>query len=247
MAEGLADRGFDNLIIPLGCFFILSRLMDLETPALAGRFLAAAVMMAVVLTGSRWSTLSGGALLGSALLGYGCAVLGGWQFLLPPLGIFVCHVVTTRRHHFVGVFDHRLDAVLSHAIGCLPWVIAVERGWVEPLTGLAGVSFAMAMQLGILDMATHWWLKNRPATVLRSVSKGWLFAALPGLIWFWPDYERLLIPVAVALASTAAAVAIFKQVKPQEFRHPTRLWLLKGFAALIASFPAFLLQHSQLR
>jgi phytol kinase len=242
MAEGLADRGFDNLIIPLGCFFILSRLMELETTALAGRFLAAAVMMAIVLTGSRWSTLSGGALLGSALLGYGCAVMGDWRFLLPPLGIFVCHLATTRKNRLVGVFDHRLDAVLAHAIGCLPWVILAERGVIDHLTGLAGLSFAMAVQLGMLDMATHWWLKNRPAALGRSVTKGWLFAAVPGLVWFWPEYGRLLIPVMAALVSTSVAVAIFRRVKPQEFRHPTRLWLVKGFTALLASLPALMLE-----
>lgn len=242
MAEGLADRGFDNLIIPLGCFFVLARLLPLENPALVVRLAAAVLLLVLVLSGSRWSTLSGGALLGAALLGYACAILGDVRFALPPIGVFVCHVFITRKNRLVGVFDHRLDAVVSHAIGCLPWVILVERGLIDPLTGLAGVSFAMATQLGILEAATVWWVQQRPATVRQALTRGWLFAALPGLIGFWPGYGRLAVPAGVALATTAMAIAMFRPVRPQEFRHPTRLWLIKGFAALLSSSPALLLK-----
>jgi len=241
MAEGLADRGFDNLIIPLGSFFVLARLIPLETSPLVVRFVVASALLSLVLSGSRWSTLSGGALLGCSLLGYGCAIMADFRFALPAVGIFVCHLVTTRKNRFVGVFDHRLDAVLSHAIGCLPWVILVERKIISDSMGLLGVSIAMASQLGILDMATYWWLRQRPSPIWRSMTKGWAFAALPGLVWFWPDYSRLCLPLTIALVTTAIAISAFRSVRPQDYFHPTRLWLLKGFVALLSSLPALLL------
>jgi phytol kinase len=240
MAEGLADRGFDNLIIPLGCFFVLSRLLPLDEPALVGRFVVALLLLALVLSGARWSTLSGGALLGCVLLGYACAILADWRFMLPPCGVFVCHLMVTRKNQFVGVFDHRLDAVLSHAIGCLPWVLLAERGVVSHETGLAGVSFAMAAELGILDMATIWWRDGKPATLLHSFKKGWLFAALPGLVWMWPDYRGLALPVALAMVATVLAVMLFRPVRVQDFKRPTLLWVIKGFVSLAASLPALL-------
>jgi len=241
MAEGLADRGFDNLIIPLGSFFVLARLIPLETSPLVVRFVVASGLLALVLSGSRWSTLSGGALLGCSLLGYGCAIMADFRFALPAVGIFICHLVTTRKNRFVGVFDHRLDAVLSHAIGCLPWVVLVERKIISDSMGLLGVSIAMASQLGILDMATYWWIHQRPSPIWRSMAKGWAFAALPGLVWFWPDYSLLLLPLAFAMVTTAIAVWVFRSVKPQDYFHPTRLWLLKGCVALLSSIPALLL------
>lgn len=241
MAEGLADRGFDNLIIPLGSFFVLARLVPLDTAHLVVRFVVASGVLVLVLSGSSWSTLSGGALLGCALLGYGCAIMADFRFALPAVGIFICHLVTTRKNRFVGVFDHRLDAVLSHAIGCMPWVILVERRIISDSMGLAGVSFAMASQLGILDMATYWWLRQRPSPLWRSMVKGWAFAALPGLVWFWPDYSPLALPVLVALLTTAIAISAFRSVRPQDYFHPTGLWLLKGFVALLSSLPALLL------
>ncbi|RYD18264.1 MAG: hypothetical protein EOP88_23200, partial [Verrucomicrobiaceae bacterium] len=84
MAEGFSDRGFDNLVIPVGCFFMLEKLLPLEMPSLVGRLVVLVLLLVLVLTGSRWSTLNGGALLGSVLLGYGCAVIGDWRFALPP-------------------------------------------------------------------------------------------------------------------------------------------------------------------
>lgn len=241
MAEGLADRGFDNLVIPVGCYFVLARLIDLDAGPLAWRFVIAVFFLVLVLTGARWSTLSGGALLGCALLGYGCAVMADFRFMLPPLGVFFCHVFVTGKNRLVGVFDHRLDAVLSHAIGCMPWVIAVERGVLQAEVGLAGVSFAMATQLGILDMATHWWVHEKPAPLWRSLLKGWGFCAFPGLIWLWPGSTELLIAAALAVTTTACGVWIFRRIKPQEFRHPTRLWVFKGVVALLSSMPALVL------
>src|SRR5690606_14278775 len=101
-----------NLIIPIGCYFLLSRMLDSETAELIARFVAAVVLLAVVSLTSRWSTLSGSALIGGALLGYGCAILGDPRFVLPPLAVFAAHLVTTRRHRLSGRLDHRSDAVI---------------------------------------------------------------------------------------------------------------------------------------
>ncbi len=238
MGEGFSDRGFDNLVLPLGGVFVLQRLLELEVPSLVGRMLVLAALLFLVLRGSCWSTLSGAALLGSAMLGYACAVLADWRFALPPSAVFVCHLFTTRKHGLTGVFDHRLDAVLSHAIACLPWVIATQSKWIPVSTGLAGISFAMATQLAILDTATRSWLEGVFLKPMRSTLKGWLLAALPGLIWFWPDYRPLAMPVALGLIGTLISVGAFKWIAEHYRGHETGLWIIKGGLALVGSLPA---------
>lgn len=241
MAEGLSDRGFDNLVVPLGCFFVLARLLPLDTTALTGRFVAVNLLLALVIWGSRWSTLNGGALLGGALLGYGCAVIADWRFVLPPVAVFVWHVITIRRHHLGKSFDHRLDAVLAHAIGCLPWVVLAGNGTLPKLTGLAGVSFAMAALLAMLDTATLFWLGHLPQRPLRSALKGSCVAGLPGLVWLWPYYQRLVVPAGVALVTTMAATLVLNWIRPHYQGHTTRRWMITGLLALAASLPALLL------
>lgn len=241
MAEGISDRGFDNLVIPVGCFFLLEKLLPLEMPGLVGRFAVLALLLPLVLVGSRWSTLSGGALLGGVLLGYGCAVIADWRFALPLVAVFVCHVVTTRKHCLTGKFDHRLDAVLSHAITSLPWVIAADSGRIPVSAALAGVSFAMGAQLAILDTATRTWMQHLLATPGRSVMKGFLVASMPGLVWLWPEGLRLLPPVAAALGGMWLATLLFKRIHSSYRGHVTGLWIMEGLLALAASVPALLL------
>lgn len=241
MAEGISDRGFDNLVIPVGCFFLLEKLLPLEMPGLVGRFVVLALLLVLVLVGSRWSTLSGGALLGGVLLGYGCAVMADWRFALPLVAVFVCHVVTTRKHGLTGKFDHRLDAVLSHMIASLPWVIAAEFELVTMSVALAGVAFAMGAQLAILDTATRTWMPHLLATPLRSVIKGFLVASLPGLVWLWPEGARLLLPVTVAMCGMWLATLLFRRIHSKYRGHVTGLWIMEGLLALVASVPAFLL------
>jgi phytol kinase len=241
MAEGISDRGFDNLVIPVGCFFMLQKLLPLEMPGLVGRFVVLALLLGLVLVGSRWSTLSGGALLGGVLLGYGCAVIADWRFALPLVAVFVCHVVTTRKHRLTGKFDHRLDAVLSHTIACLPWVIAAEFEGVSMSVALVGVAFAMGAQLAILDTATRTWMPHLLATPMRSVMKGFLVASLPGLVWLWPEGASLLLPAAVALCGMWLVTLLFRSIHSRYRGHVTGLWIMEGLLALLASTPAFLL------
>lgn len=239
MAEGISDQGFDNLVIPVFSVFVLERLLHLESDALAWRFVVLVALLSLVLTGSRWSTLNGGALLGSALLGYGCAILAGWHFALPPAAVFVCHVAITRKHQLTRSYDHRLDAVLSHAIACLPWVLAAGMGWIPYIVGLAGISFAMMAQLAVLDVATRDTLGKDPQPLKASL-KGLLIAGMPGLVWLLRYHEYLLVPVAVAFFLTFQIAAHFKRLPVAWQNHVTGLWMLRGVMALLASLPALL-------
>ena len=239
MAEGFSDRGFDNIILPIGCHFVLYRLIDLEIPSLAGRFIVLALLLALVLTGSRWSSLSGAALLGSAMLGYGCAVLADWRYALPPSAIFICHLFTTRKRGLMKTMEHRLDVVTSHAIAAMPWVLASATKIIPPDVGLAGVSLAMATQLAQLDHSTR---RHIDASIqpLRSIVKGFAFAALPGLLWLLP--YPLLAPVgfAIAAAFLALPLSTFVGLKLRKTNDPA-FWMLKGTISLAASLPALLL------
>lgn len=242
MAEGISDRGFDNLIIPLGCHFILARLLASDMPHLVTRFAAAVILLGIVTAGARHSTLSGSSLIGGALLGYGCAILADPRFALPPLAIFISHLITTRRHRLTGVFDHRLDAVISHAIGCLTWSLAVDRSWVDPVTGLCGVSFSMAVQLAMADVATQTWLDSGKPRLLRATVKGWLVAGLPGLIWLWRDASRIAPALALVVLLTPLVCLLSHWIASRYAGSPTRLWMIKGSLSLLASTPALLLR-----
>jgi phytol kinase len=242
MAEGISDRGFDNLIIPLGCHLLLARFLASDMESMQVRLVAAIVLLGLVSWSSRWSTLSGSALIGAALLGYGCATLADPRFVLPLLAIFICHLITTRRHHLGTSFDHRLDAVICHAIGSLPWCLAVDRGMLDPRIALAGLSFAMAIQLTYADVATQHYLDPANVRFPRAVLKGWVAAGLPGLLWLWHHYAQLAVPTAIAIALTPPSAWFCHRLETRYRLSATPLWMIRGVVSLACSTPALMMR-----
>lgn len=238
MAEGLADRGFDNLILPPGVLLILVRLMPLGIVDLSIRTVSAGALLALVTAAARWSSLSGGALLGAALFGYGCATLADPRFVLPPVAMFLCHLAAMRRHDLKSRFDHRLDAVLSQALAAFPWVFTVTFNLLPTSIALAGVSFAIACQLALSDAATRWELEPRRLCAASSTVKGWLFAGLAGLLWLLPLTPSDGYAIGGGLLATLLATTTFHRIRSRFPGDTTGLWLLKGALALAASFPA---------
>lgn len=241
MAEGFSDRGFDNIILPLGCFFVLDRIIDLEIPSLVGRFIILALLLALVLTGSRWSSLSGAALLGSAMLGYGCAVLADWRYALPPSALFICHLFTTHKRGLMKTLEHRFDVVASLAIATMPWVLAASTEIIPRDVGLLGISLATAAQLAQLDHTTRRTI-DFAIQPLRSVAKGFLIAALPGLLWLLASPLPFALPVGISIILTFLALPASTLIGGK-FResHEPAFWFLKGTISLTASIPVLLL------
>ena len=110
----------------------------------------------------------------------------------------------------------------------------------DPDVGLAGISFAMASQLAMMKMATHWWLWGGPAGLAGTLAKGWVCAALPGLLWLWADARSLALPAGCAVAASFVWLGTNRNLRPQEARHATLMWVLQGFAALLCSLPALM-------
>lgn len=238
IGEGISDRGFDNLVLPIGAFFILQRLLPLESDALITRLVALAILFLLVLWGSRWSTLNGSSLLGGALLTYGCAILGTWQYALPPVALFMCHLHTSYTHQLNQRLVHSIIAVIGVTIACLPWLILHVNHWILTPTGLAGISFAMAALLTILDVTTWVYLRQTPPSFLLSTLKGWLIGGLPGLVWLIPDISKLALPMGLSIVATIVVAKIIHLIQGPEPKQ--QHWLIKGTLALLASLPALL-------
>jgi hypothetical protein len=235
MAEGMADRGFDNLVVPLLAAFVLERILPLGHAELGARLAAAVALVAFTTTVSRWSTLDGGALLGAALFGYACAVVADWRFVLPPLAVFACHLAVTRRHRLQPKFSHHLDAVLAHGVSCLPWVLMVDRGWLEVDTCLAGVSFAMGTQLALLDAVTRLRVPGLSGGTCLSVVNGWACGALPGLVWLWASWRLWAGPALGTAVVGGVMVALARKGDRSFARERTAERYVMGLLALAAS------------
>lgn len=123
MAEAIAWRGLDNLVIPLATYFLLEAFLHLSAAALAGQLLIVAGLGAVALAWRRRTTLNDGALMGCILAGYVILVLGGPLWLLAPLLLFVSYVPLTRPTPGDDPRSHNVRVVLSLASAGLVWLL----------------------------------------------------------------------------------------------------------------------------
>ncbi len=92
LLEAISWRGQDNLIIPIGMYFLLRFYLPLGTPALLTRLVLVAGLVVLMVLWRKRTTLSGSAILAGALAGYAVWAFGGWFWLFPPLLLFFVYV-----------------------------------------------------------------------------------------------------------------------------------------------------------
>ena len=122
LLESVAVRGLDNLLIPLGAFFLLQFYRNMEAAALLSLFGITTGMLGVMVLTRKWNGLDAGAILGGALLGYASFTLGGWLFLLPLFGFYGRHLFSVTLRPHLRSYRHGITAILSLTASAIPWI-----------------------------------------------------------------------------------------------------------------------------
>ncbi len=231
MAEGLADGGTDNLVLPLWVFFLVDRFLEIEAALLMPRCFAVVLMLALVITCGRASTLDGAALLGAGLLGYGLAVLGGWEFLVPVIGLFVAHLLTTWHRQLGGILRHGREPVFGVALATLPW--AAASPWIGDQAGILGCTLGATAMLLMMHCGTRAYLKCEGIAPLSVAIKVALLVFGPGLVLAgWPEvWPFALIGLAAGCGATWSEWRLRIRWRTDE----RGLWLMRGLLSLLAS------------
>ena len=235
LVEAISTGGLDNLLIPLGGHFLLSEYMTMPIATLGGRFILVVLLVTVVLTLRKRSSLNGGALLGAALFGYGSFALGGWSCFIIPLIIFLSHLHATRRVATKVDETHTLSAVLSLSATGLVWLVFGEPPIKAFALGLV-VHFAILSYntIAFLDLST-----STISNLWRSTAKAVLFCYLP-LVLLMPEMWVLaLCAIPITLVGTAC-FSYFYPARPKVSDSAGR-WVTQFIIATTASCFALLI------
>lgn len=167
MVEAVADRGFDNLTIPVAGYFLYDQLHRKTDEFLMWQVVVLVLLLLLLGIFHRKTTLTGGALQAAILLAYGCHALGDWRMMLPLLLVFAVHLWTTHRYKIASSLQHGLSIIVALSLPALLCLIAYQRDRID----LASCHWAMVTIAG-----THIGLMAR-ATVHRLKLKQSLMAA----------------------------------------------------------------------
>ncbi|MBB5352245.1 phytol kinase [Haloferula luteola] len=206
MAEGLSDRGLDNAVLPLWVFFLMQRFLGLEVNEVMVRCGVVVLMLLVILLVGRFSTLDGGALMASALLGYGLALLGGMGFLGVAMGLFAIHLFTTGHRQLGGVLRHGRESVFGAALAMLPW--AAAKPWIGREVAWLGCGAGAAAYLVMMHVGTRRHLGRKGVAPLAGLLKVLVVLGVPVVC---SDGFLSLTAVAIGLAGGAMGAWICAQ------------------------------------
>ncbi|HEV8379574.1 MAG TPA: hypothetical protein VGP99_12045 [Tepidisphaeraceae bacterium] len=242
LLEGIAWRGLDNLLIPLGAFILLNKYIWLTPRDLSIRFMVAFAWVLLVLSWRRLSSLNAAALLGAALVGYIASALGGWIWVLPPALLFVSYNTLFPRTEVDRTHAHTMHGVLATNLPGLLWLVLgntfkVEYPrqffWPYALTYAAHLAIIGFMRLRHVTSTA-----NPAAHFLRSLLLSWLLLFIPSTIafiaWYWPvDRYIAAAQSCLAIVGIGLALFLFARTEPKLETMPTDTarWLRQALYA----------------
>ena len=237
LLEGVAWRGADNLLVPLGAFILLRAFLRMDQVALAECLAVAAACLAFTMVWRRRSTLDGGAVLSAALVLYVAWALGGWRWLLAPATNLAAYAILWPRTERERLRGHNTHAVVSVAAAGLVWLFLQQT--VERVNFFYPYTLAFAVHLAIIGVVRLRRLYPQLSTLTLLATcafKGWLLLFVPYVAVTGAEGLHLAL-AGLALPFVAAAAGAFYVTQPGILDCPADLprWVRQGGYAALAS------------
>ncbi len=240
LLEAISWRGQDNLIIPIGMYFLLSLYLPLDAAALALRFLLIFGLVIFVLMWRKRTTLSDSAILAGALSGYAVWAFGGWFWLCPPVLLFLVYVLLPSFPKESRPVQN-LHAVTRVMAGGFLWMVLA---YVLNADLIGPYLLCMAAHTGnIITARLRVVCEDIP--IWRVFAMGWivptvLFSALAGvgvLLNVFPPGAIAWVPAAVLVSLAAFVPSWPLEHTPSQ---NARIWLSETAIAFLASVLALI-------
>jgi phytol kinase len=233
--EAIAWAGLDNLVLPLVSYLLLKNYLDSPVPELVNRLIISAVLSLIIVVYRRRTTLQGSAVFGAFLVGYISWALGGWEWLLPPLLVFLTYPLLSPPREKNRERIHNIHAVICVASAGLLWLFLSDifnrPDFLFPYT------LAFSAHLAIIAVARL--KRDYPTTTAGTlltlcILKAWLLL-FGSYLFTQGTSAATLQATAIGLLGTALAALVFYLTQPGMHDCPTntpRWWRQATDAAL---------------
>lgn len=235
MFEAIAWRGLDNLFIPVGAFIVLKTHMLLGLEELCLRLGLLSFLSLFIFFMRRNSTLNGGGIIGSALFCYFAYTVGGIEWVIMPMLLFLSYRFLLPERFRQIQSTHNVYAVISVASVGVFWLLLTMVSNSETFIFPYMLTFgAHAAIIATAHLRYTSFSKHRVFTLLYAVLKAWCLMAIP-MIFINPSVQTIylsifLAPFCIGIPTVLFYVANSTTVKP--FTRPSRWWKQASFAAL---------------
>ncbi|HXF64625.1 MAG TPA: hypothetical protein VNK95_23540 [Caldilineaceae bacterium] len=244
LLDAIAWWGLDNLLIPVLTFLMLRVFLRLDAATLTLQLVVTVAMMAFVLFWRKRTTLNDSAVLATVVYGYLCWTLGGWQWLLPPLLLFLSYNVLSPSDVKQDSRPYTVQVVLGVGAVGMVWLMLAAASNSPGLYYPYMLSFAA--QLAMIGLARQLRVGPMPVglVLVWSVLVSWLLLFVPFVLIAGPEFDRrgeVWLYAGAGLVCVAVGAALFTvtQSGPDGYRNTTRRWLFQTLSAALASLLGF--------
>ena len=246
--EAIAWEGLDNLFIPFATYFLLGTYLQMDVSGLVQRFLVTLLLVGLVMAWRRRTTLNDAALLGAALAGYAFFALGGWEWVIPPLVLFLGYTRLVRDTRDRPPI-HDIAAVLATAGPAIVWLmlhhLRLSFGHYPAFCACYAAHLVIGSITGLAGIQPH---RSFRAIALQSAVFGWMLVGGTFVVWSifqqHPPAQIVLDTLGIVVGSTLGA-ALFLAWQGQWRACPINgaRWSRQALAGMAASVVAYGFAH----
>lgn len=231
LIEAVCWHGIDNLVVPLGLYLLLDRILPLDFTSLSLMLIILIILTGFGLIVAKKSQLNVHALMSSIITAFCVWVIGGITWLAPLVIVFITHLLMANRKSDKVFYDVR--AILSVIFSTLPWLMIFRI-----------YQYEYSYYFFLLTVAIHWQInvlinfrviRNRRATnglllCISALATLFVLSILPLFEGFTPINISLVLSGMLILFIGGV---LFK-INAERFSQDR--WLQQGIYALLGSF-----------
>lgn len=182
--EGISGMGMDNLLIPIGSYFLLDYYSGIEPRLLWWRSVLMVAILIVLIWTRKKHELNGGALLIASLLCFISFILGGMLCLLACLFILLRHILAVRNIPDEQRHTHSLDTMIAISVPAMTWLTLSRIHTLPDHLGKVFFILSLAITISMLHAGTHKFLSTekhlhiRVSSLFKSIALAALLSAL---------------------------------------------------------------------
>jgi phytol kinase len=237
MAEAIAWKGLDNFFIPFFSFVFLQTYLSMGVWQLVLHFAVIAGLFLFTYFYRRQTNLAASGRLGGVLFGYTVWLLGGWQWLVPPLLLFAAYRALSRRVPEDATRHIDLFVVGAILLPSLAWVVSFAyTRWPPLYTAYVATYGAHMAAIALVRHKRHAPGVPWRRLVAENAARGAVIALPPLLLYFGPQ-PATLWQMGLCLLSVVVGTVLFGVLQRELDGYPHDLprWVRQSIAATGAS------------
>lgn len=235
MFEAIAWKGLDNLFIPIGALIILKTHIKVDPLELKVRLILLVLMSIFIVFSRKNSTLNGSGVIGSALFCYFAYILGGLEWVIMPILLYLSYRFLLPARFRQIKSAHSVYAVISVASVGVFWLLIAMVSQSEKFIFPYMLTFgAHAAIIATAHMRFTKFSRAKLFNILYAVLKAWCLMAIP-MIFIQPSAQIIALSIFLAPFCIGIPTVLFYAVnstKLKPFTRPSRWWKQASFAAL---------------